>query len=122
MQLRLLVRFQPEPPLSKKRRRCQISEPKVTILPYQSPRCMKCGRDLPRGRTRKCHYCLPPKGRGQRKKPRPDQSYTLEDRVAQADAYGLSYGKFQAILENGGQLPPLRHPVRWPDGSDHIGE
>ena len=70
---------------------------------------------------RRCYHCQPPRAR-HHSKPRPDLPYSLEDRVAQADAYGLSYGQFRAILEHGGKLPPLRHPIRWPAGSDHVGE
>lgn len=103
-----------------KKEECPIT-PKIIVLPYESPRCIVCGRDLPRGRTRKCHHCLAPKAR-RKHSPRPDQPYTLEDRVAQADAYGLSYGKYMAILENGGALPSMKHPVFWPAGSDHVGE
>ena len=99
-----------------------ISE-KVTILPSEDRRCVKCGRDLPKGRKKYCHYCQPFKAYHKPKaKADPDAEYTLADRAAQADAYGLSYGKFMALLKNGGQLPPMRHPVRWPPGSAHIGE
>lgn len=94
---------------------------KITVLPYQSPRCSICGRALPRGRTRKCYICLPPRTY-KRAAPRPDLPYTLEDRVAQADAYGLSYGRFMAIIHHGGALPPLKHQVIWPPGSEHTGE
>ena len=102
-------------------RRYQIAE-KITVLPYAPPYCTKCGRDLPKGRKRKCHYCQPPKARHHHKSSDDLQEYTLADRVAQADAYGLSYGKFMSIIENGGKLPPMKHPVHWPPDSTHLGE
>ena len=95
----------------------------MTILPSEDRRCVKCGRDLPKGRKKYCHYCQPFKAYHKPKaKADPNAEYTLEDRVAQADAYGLSYGNFRAMLDNGSKLPALRHPVRWPPGSAHIGE
>ena len=36
-----------------------MSEQKVTVLPYISPRCVVCGRDLPKGRRQKCHSADP---------------------------------------------------------------
>ena len=95
---------------------------KVTVLPYQNHRCIDCGRDLPRGRRRRCHICLPPRPWRKTEPKDPSPDYTLNDRVAQADAYGLSYGHFMAIIHTGGKLPPLRHPIRWPADSAHIGE
>ena len=97
---------------------------KVTVLPYKSPYCSVCGKPLPKGRSRKCYACQPQRGNHHKPAPGPalDQPYTLNDRVAQADAYGLSYGNFMAIIENGWKLPPLRHPIRWPEGSKHAGE
>lgn len=94
---------------------------KVTILPYESPHCKMCGRDLPRGRRSRCYACLPPRTY-KKVDPKPDLPYTLEDRVAQAWAYGLSYGNFMAIVENGWKLPPLRRTIVWPEGSSHAGE
>lgn len=95
---------------------------KVTVLPYVSPRCKVCGRDLPRGRKGRCYTCLPPRTYGDKPKPKPEEPYTLEDRVAQATAYGLSYGNFMAIIKNGGKLPPLKRPIVWPQESSHAGE
>ena len=91
-------------------------------MPYVSPRCAGCGRDLPKGRKKKCYYCQPPRARRHSKSQADPAEYTLADRVAQADAYGLSYGQFMAILENGGKLPKRKHPVYWPPDSEHIGE
>lgn len=99
-----------------------MAEPKVTVLPYVSPRCVVCGRDLPKGRRQKCHFCRPPKVYKPPEDPAPDQEYSLEDRVAQAEAYGLSYGQFMAIIENSWKLPPLRKRIRWPEGSVHAAE
>lgn len=50
---------------------------KVKVLPYISPRCVVCGRDLPRGRRQKCHYCRPPRVYKPPVDPAPDQEYTL---------------------------------------------
>lgn len=94
---------------------------KVTILPYEGPRCISCGRDLPRGRKQKCFACRPPKGYIP-PQPSPDAPYTINDRVAQALAYGISYGKLMAIIETGGKLPPRKRPIVWPVGSAHAGE
>ena len=49
-------------------------------------------------------------------------AYTLEDRVAQAYAYGLSYVKFMASHHDGGKLPPQLRPIVWPAGSEHAGK
>ena len=96
---------------------------KITVLPYVFARCAKCGRDLPKGRKKFCHYCQPRKAYHKNKPAAcPDAEYTLEDRAAQADAYGLSYGKYMATITCGGKLPPMRHAVRWPPGSEHAGE
>lgn len=95
---------------------------KITILPYESPRCKVCGRDLPQGRKGRCYICLPPRTYGPKPEPNPDAPYSINDRVAQAMAYGLSYGNFMAIIENGWKLPPLKHPIVWPIGSSHAGE
>ena len=35
--------------------------PSYTTLPYESPRCVACGRNLPKGRKLKCYICRPPK-------------------------------------------------------------
>lgn len=54
--------------------------------------------------------------------PEKENPYTLADRVAMARAYGLSYGKYMAILnDDTGKLPPMRRPVEWPRGSSHSG-
>lgn len=106
-----------------------ISE-KITVIPYVEVKCRKCGRDLPRGRKVFCKICMPPHGRkneyAEQAKPElmPGEvpEYTIEDRVAQAQAHGLSYGNLMAKLENGWPLPPLLHPVRWPAGSAHGGK
>ena len=95
---------------------------KVTELPYKSPYCSVCGKPLPRGRTRKCYACRPPRKYKPIKKPEPNLPYSLEDRAAQAVAYGLSYGRLMAIIESGGDLPPLKKSIVWPAGSDHAGE
>lgn len=116
------VRSRPAPPEISNRRRCAISNQKVTVLPYVSPRCA-CGRDLPRGRRVKCYFCLPIRRRKiNAAAPDSNLTYTLEDRVAQAYAYGLSYGKFMAILHDGGKLPPQLRPIVWPAGSEHAGK
>lgn len=116
------VRSRPAPPEISNRRRCAISNQKVTVLPYVSPRCA-CGRDLPRGRRVKCYFCLPIRRRKiNAAAPDSNLAYTLEDRVAQAYAYGLSYGKFMAILHDGGKLPPQLRPIVWPAGSEHAGK
>ena len=95
---------------------------KITVLPYISPRCEVCGRDLPKGRKKRCHVCRPPKVYKPPVDPAPDREYTLEDRAAQAEAYGMSYGRFMAHIENGWKLPPLRKRIRWPEGSVHAAE
>lgn len=102
-----------------------MGEPKITTLPYKSPRCIECGRDLPRGRRQRCYACRPFKSN---KAPPPvedpdsDRAYTLADRAAQADAYGISYGRLMAIVENNWPLPPLIHRIRWPEDNVHAGE
>lgn len=95
---------------------------KITQLPYEAPYCRVCGRELPRGRTRKCYACLPPRGHHTQAPPRPDLPYSLDDRVAQAEAYGITYGKLMAAVENNYPLPPMKRPIRWPEGSEHQGE
>lgn len=97
---------------------------KIIQLEYISPRC-DCGRDLPAGRNVKCFHCLPPTPR-RHEKPKPPEEisreYTLADRVAQADAYGMSYGQFMAHIENGWKLPKRLKPVQWPLDSAHWGD
>lgn len=95
---------------------------KVTVLPYVERRCVICGRDLPKGRRQKCYSCRPPRPHRPVEDPHPDMEYTLEDRAAQADAHGMSYGNFMAYIHNGWKLPPRIKPVRWPNGSVHAGE
>lgn len=95
---------------------------KITILPYISPRCKTCGRDLPKGRRARCYDCLPRRQYKPPEPPRPELPYTLEDRVAQADAHGMSYGNFMAFVHNKWRLPPKLRPIRWPMGSQHVGE
>lgn len=102
-------------------KRESMSNPKITVLPYASPRCVECGRDLPKGRKARCHYCRPPKPHRPPPDPKPDLEYTLADRVAQAEACEISYGQLMAIVEAGKEIP-LRRKVRWPQGSDHVGE
>lgn len=88
---------------------------KVTQLSYISPRCQKCGRSLPKGRTAFCRSCRPPKSS---RAPKPEASgeisYTLEQRVAQAWACRMSYGQYMAAISNGVVPEPL-YPVVWPD-------
>lgn len=96
--------------------------PNIVYLEYVSPRCVTCGRDLPHGRTRKCYDCLPPRRYKTAVPPRPDLPYTMDDRIAQAAAYGMSYGKFMTFIHNGWKLPPRIRPIRWPIGSAHAGE
>ena len=68
-------------------------------------------------------FCLPIRRRKiNAAAPDSNLTYTLEDRVAQAYAYGLSYGKFMAILHDGGKLPPQLRPIVWPAGSEHAGK
>lgn len=97
-------------------------EEKITVLPCADRRCAVCGRVLPRARRQKCYSCRPPRPHKPPEDPFDEQEYTLEDRVAQADAHGMSYGNFMAFLRNGWKLPPQRKPVRWPNGSKHAGE
>lgn len=100
---------------------------KIVQLEYISPRC-GCGRNLPKGRKKKCFYCLPPGGNHHKKGTSADRAtgvlaeYTLADRAAQAEAYGMSYGKLMAHIENGWPLPKRKKPVRWPLDSAHWGE
>ncbi len=99
---------------------------KIIQLEYISPRCEKCGRDLPKSRKKQCFYCLPPGGHHKKvvavvSASLPEE-YTLADQVAQADAYGMSYGKFMSFIENKWPLPPMRRPIRWPPDSEHFGE
>ena len=97
---------------------------KIIQLEYVSPRCV-CGRKLPAGRKVRCFWCLPPRTHHGPKQPAKEGvslEYTLADRVAQADAYGMSYGRFMAYLENGWKLPKQLRPVQWPLDSDHWGE
>lgn len=96
---------------------------KVTELPYQSPRCVICGRDLPRGRRQKCYICRPIKPK------LPVQEtvfveherwpYTINDCCALSWAYGISYGHVIQILEQGLPWPPQKRPLVWPEGSVH---
>jgi len=99
---------------------------KIVKLEYISPRCAVCGRDLPKERRKKCYYCLPPRAFRCGVKPAATEEdkreYTLSERAAQADAYGISYGKLMAIVENGLPMPPRIRSVRWPLGSAHWGE
>lgn len=97
---------------------------RIVKLEYISPTCKVCGRALPKDRKRKCYYCLPPRGFRCREKQNGSQpaGYTLADRAAQADAYGISYGRLMACLENGWPLPARKKPVRWPMESEHWGE
>lgn len=97
-------------------------EEKIIVLPSQDRRCVECGRKLPSGRKARCYSCRPPKPHKPPPDPDDEQEYTLADRVAQADARGMSYGNFMAFLHNGWKLPPQRKPVRWPNGSKHAGE
>lgn len=99
---------------------------KIIQLEYISPRC-ECGRDLPKGRKKKCYYCLPPSGNHHKQtdatpvQPGQTAEYTLSDWAARADAYGMSYGVFHAHIENGwpqkagvlatGQCPSGRRTV-----------
>ncbi len=96
--------------------------PKVTVLPYVSKRCICCGRDLPRGRKAKCYLCRPPRPHKPIEAPKEAALYTLEDRVAMARAYGMSYGVYMSYIHTGERLPPMKHPIVWPVGSNHIGE
>lgn len=100
---------------------------KIIQLEYISPRCVKCGRDLPKTRKKKCFYCLPPGGHHKKGDQAPGAAgvkaeYTLADRAAQAEAYGMSYGKFMAHIENRWPLPERKKPVCWPLDSAHRGE
>lgn len=99
---------------------------KVTILPYESPRCIVCGRNLPRGRTQKCYTCRPIKTKLPAQVLSPEQSkkerYTIDDCVALASAYGISYGQVVAILETGYYWPPQKRSLAWPEDSVHLGE
>lgn len=100
---------------------------KIVQLEYISPRCVKCGRDLPKTRKKKCFYCLPPGGHHKKGASADGATgalaeYTLADRAAQAEAYGMSYGFFMAHIENGWPLPKRKKPVCWPLDSAHRGE
>lgn len=95
---------------------------KITVLPYEAPYCVQCGRNLPKGRKRKCYDCQPPKTYCTKKpKPAEPASYTINDRVAQTVAYGISYGQLMAIIKDGRPLPEMKKPIRWPEGSEHEG-
>ena len=98
---------------------------KIVKLECISPRCKGCGRDLPAGRRQKCYHCRPPWTRRKQNVIEEEQvsaEYTLADRAAQADAYGMSYGQFMACIENGWKLPKRVRPIRWPLDSVHFGE
>lgn len=100
---------------------------KIVQLEYISPRCEKCGRNLPKSRKKLCFHCRPPGGHHKKGEQTPETAgvlaeYTLADRAAQAEAYGMSYGKFMAHIENKWPLPKRRRPVRWPLDSAHWGE
>lgn len=99
---------------------------KVTVLPYKSPRCIVCGRDLPKDRRQKCYICRPPKSRIDSPVRKPDllgrEPYTIEDCCALAWAYGIDYGQVRCILDNNLPWPPRKRPLRWPEGSAHAGE
>ena len=99
---------------------------KIIKLEYVAPGCVDCGRTLPPGRRKRCYHCLPPKAWHALQPAKSDASepaeYTLSDRVAQADAYGLSYGQFMAHIEHGWKLPKRKKPIRWPRDSAHRGE
>lgn len=87
--------------------------------------CLWCGTPLLDAKRKLCETCQKTKAArrvaGEIKPTNPPE-YTISDRVAQARAYDLSYGKFMAIIETGGKLPPLKRPIKWPEGSAHVGE
>lgn len=88
------------------------------------PVCVDCGRALPKGRREKCYVCRPLRPHHKSRPPEAEfeaPEYTLADRVAQAEACGISYGQLMSIVEAGAELP-LRRKVRWPEGSAHAGE
>lgn len=103
---------------------------KVTILPYISPRCVICGRDLPKARTERCYICLPPKSKSKSKRvevveqviPGDRAPYSIEDCCALAWAHGISYGQVMQIITNKLPWPPRIRPLVWPQGSAHAGE
>lgn len=99
---------------------------KITVLPYESPRCAVCGRDLPKGRKQKCYTCRPQKTKLPTMKLPPEESqkerYTIDDCVALSIAYGISYGRVIEIMENKWPWPRRKRPLIWPDGSVHAGE
>jgi len=98
----------------------------VTVLPYESPRCVICGRDLPQGRRKKCYACLPVRTKLPIPQISPEESrkerYTIDDCVALAWAHDISYGRVIEILEHGWPWPPRKRPLIWPEGSAHVGE
>ena len=84
---------------------------KITILPYEAPYCTICGRTLPKGRTRKCFDCQPRRTyKATAIPPAQPAPYTINDRVAQTVAYGISYGQVIAIVENGWEWPKKKSP------------
>lgn len=87
------------------------------IIEGRARRC-RCGRIKPSARAQ-CYTCRPKRSRV--REPVTDEPYSLADRVAQARACGMSYGKLMPIVEIGAALPYLR-PVEWPEGSAHAGE
>ena len=100
---------------------------KVTILPYESPRCVDCGRDLPKGRRQKCYICRPPKSKLHTSKAAQANcstvaEYSIEDCCALSWAYGISYGRVRAIIDNKLPWPPRIRPLVWPEGSSHAGK
>lgn len=97
---------------------------RVIGLNYVAPYCKKCGRQLPKGRTRLCYACKRPYHRTGSKRPAAtvDAAYTIADRVAMARSYGLSYGQYMAIISCGGQLPKRIRQTEWPYSSAHLGE
>lgn len=48
--------------------------------------------------------------KGMTLEPSPDGQRSLEEKVADARSRGLSYGKYQALLHDGRELPPRIHP------------
>ena len=85
---------------------------KVQNLPYRSPYC-RCGRELPKGRTRYCFFCKPPKRYKQDTNEMPERP-SLEDHVADARSRGLSSGHYMAYLYSGRELPPRIYPYHPP--------
>lgn len=45
--------------------------------------------------------------------------YTYEERAAQAEALGISYGKLMALIADGASLPKQVKPIKWPAKSKH---